>query len=99
MLSMMLGGRAAGDGVGVGVACGDGAGVGVGTGATTGGGVGLGVGLGVGVGEGTGVGAGLIGVPAGRFAVGATRIRSGRVGNSSVMVQPHAAISANPASQ
>jgi hypothetical protein len=94
--SMRLGGRAVGegeedgDGEGVGVARGDGAGVGVGTsvgtGVLTGGVVGLGVGL--------DVGAGLIGVPAGRFA--GTRMRSGRVGSSSVTVQPKAENRANP---
>jgi hypothetical protein len=92
MLSMVLAGRfVAGVGLGRGVADGDGTGVGVGVG------VGVGEGAGVGVALGRGVGEGLMGVPAGRLLLseGFTRMRSGRVGSSSVTVQP-AKMRANP---
>jgi hypothetical protein len=100
-------GVGAGVGVGVGVGVGEGTGDGVadGTGDGTGtdlsgvGGVGVGEGTGDGVGEGRGVGAGLTGFPAGRVSGPVTRIRSGRVGRSSLTVQPHAAIKAAPAIQ
>ena len=94
-----------GEGVGVGLGVGEGvgAGVGVGDGAGFPGGVGVGEALGdgdgEGVGEGRGVGVGLTGVPAGRVPDGDTWMRSGRVGSSSVTVQPHAEIRANPAIQ
>ena len=94
-----------GGGVGVGVLAGFGVGVGVGAGVgvAVGDGRGVGAGVGVAVGDGlptgTGVhtGPGLTGVPpAGRAPV-FTRIRSGRVGISSVIVQPQAVTTANPA--
>jgi hypothetical protein len=89
MLSIRLGGRV------VGVGDGDGEGVGEGVGVGVGEGDGVGVGPGEGLAEGAGDGRG---APGGRFA-SETRMRSGRVGSSSVTVQPHAAITANPASQ
>jgi hypothetical protein len=92
-LSIVLGGRgdALGSGDGDGLACGEGEGLGVGLGA------GLGDALGRGLGLADGLGVGLTGVPPGPDP--GTRIVPGRVGSSSVIVQPHAETRANPASQ
>ena len=78
-----------GDGVGVGEAAGVGVARGVGVGDGVGEGVGVGDGVGVGEVLGVGVGVGLTGVPAG-LVPSETRMRSGRVGSSSVTVQPQA---------
>ncbi len=84
-------GSGTGDGEGIGVARGDGAGS---TGETT---TGLGLGVGMGRGDADGVGDGLMGVPPWGWLP--TRMRPGRVGNSSVTVQPMAESTANPANQ
>lgn len=83
-------------GLGLGLGLGLGVGLGLGKGLT---GLGLGLGLGLGVGKplGDAEGLGLTGVPVG-FVPG-TRMAPGRVGSSSVTVQPQPQIRANTAIQ